>query len=319
MDEPPLPQTECRVCAMRGIKSTLRRPPGHIICDTCQTDMRTGHPDEVAAWLYDLEQLLRNRNPCLFAASMEGLSGSRSAELLNDAWWNITLKKYNVGIIVLGTLLEATLQDVLYVHRYERFRGELRALTDYLRSERIVDGRLLDFVDSFRENVRNRWQHQKAHEITAGGSIHGVAFEFDPDKGAGHILDTVHKIRAGELPMTRMTVETDPVVEVVLKMRLDEDLAVPLYNRVWLWVNLVTSRYLHERHYKMLHARYAGPPAEWVSFQGGKRKTVKPSGNIGDALRALDRPIRDQLPSTGSRRIGALVRPWSGSSRSRVL
>jgi hypothetical protein len=226
---------------------------------------------------------------------MEGLSGSRPAQLLNDAWWNITLHRYNVGILVLGTLLETTLQDVLYVHRYERFKGELRSLCDYLRAQRAIDPKLLEFVDVFRENVRNRWQHQKDHEITAGGSVRGVSITLDTSKPGGGVLEIAEKVKSGELPMQRMTVETDPVVEVILKMQVDEDLAVPLYNKVWMWLNLVSSRYLADRHYKHLHARYNGPPPEWVEYRNGKRRVVHPQGHIGDALNVLNAPVRDDL------------------------
>lgn len=289
------------------MKSVLRRPPGHVICDNCGTDFRIDHHDPVEAWLYDFESLLRDRNPCLFAAGMEGLQGSRSAELLNDAWWNITLRRHNIGIMVLGTLLEATLQDVLYVHRYERFRGELRSLCDYLRAVRVVDAQLLDFADTFRENVRNRWQHQKVHEITAGGSVHGVSITFEPAQGVTDILNAATKIRDGAVPLKRLTIETNPAIEVILKLRVDEDLAVPLYNKVWMWVNLVSSRYLADRHYRKLHARYDGPPPEWVEFKNGKRRVVQPEGHVGDAFQVLDAPVRDAVGRSG--RAGGALQP----------
>jgi hypothetical protein len=263
-----------------GKDSVMVETPGLLACDVCQTRIRIPAKNEIEGILADTERRLESMSPDLYSHHVPDLHGHLAAAI-EEAWFCIATGRHNAGIVLLGVLVEAVLQEVLWVHRYEAFRGELASLVSYLRHERLVDSKLLQFVDDFRIQIRNRWQHQKDHEIVEGQPVMGAIVSVDRTRIAESLNEAVMEVTEGTKPMSRMTTREHPAIRWVVKMQMDKSISIPLFNAVWTWTLFIHSRYLRTKDYKGLHRRYGNASAA-VEFRQGKRRVTQ----MGSALEA---------------------------------
>lgn len=300
----------CPICKKMGNDSVMVETPGLLACDVCQTRIRIPAKNEIEALLADTERRLHGTSPALYLHQVPDLHG-HLATAIEEAWFCIATGRHNAGIILLGVFVEAVLQEVLWVHRYEVFRGELASLASYLRHERLVDSKLLHFVDEFRIQIRNRWQHQKDHEIVEGQPVMGALISVDQTRVAESLIEAVKEVTEGTRPMSRMTTREHPALRSVIKMQMDQSISIPLFNAVWTWTLFVNSRYLRNKDFSGLHGKYDGPPVA-VEFKQGKRRVIQ----IGSALEAEAWAHRVRIGDSLTP-VQTLGRPKLGRSRRR--
>lgn len=196
------------------------------------------------------------------------------ADELYSIWWNIATGRDTASIILMGSFVELALAEVLYVHKYQNFWGELDSLIKYHRHLEIVKPSLLDWADNFRRDHRNLWAHHKGHEITEGATL-PVAEITVPTGDSEAMLKALKEATTNAAKLMRPKSTADiPALRWPMKKAAAERLAAKQYDEVWKWLDELTARYLRNKHYEIIHAKYGGPRPELVRFKGGKVKPV---------------------------------------------
>lgn len=281
----------CGFCLKGGKKGLLRKSRGRWRCDECGEKSPIRDSDWRRQILQDVEDKVKRSNPLLFGPRIEGFDG-RPAEFLYDAWWNVLVGRHDAGIMMMGAVIEGTLQEVLWVQRYEYFRGPLGPLLSYMSAHFVVDFELLAFAEEFRREIRNVWQHIKDHEIVADASVPVAVVKFG---GVEQLTQELERVKSGEIPMKRRTSADLPFLRDVLKRMINEQISVPLYNQVWQWAMLMASRYLASRHYSALHRMYDSGPPSVVEWKNGERREVPEALNPPHIQRVLKFAIQDRI------------------------
>jgi len=189
----------------------------------------------------------------------EDLGNPFLLELYMDAYLPILLGRPNAGIVMLGVLLEALVKEVIYLNEGKPFKGEFGpavAVADgsgYIRREDAATLR------SFKDRIRNPYQHQDLAEILRGRTVRVWSIQLDPNNPLKSIEDAMTGIKNGERQSKLVLADMIGSLGIAVKLDLDKKSAIPLFNSVHDFLIQAQVRYLSAEKYDQFNKRFGNP------------------------------------------------------------
>ncbi len=127
------------------------------------------------------------------------------------------------SIILQGVLLEQMVRELYYVEKDEEADDNLHNLLRILRDE--MSEEAFEYIDYYREEIRNNWVHDDNEDIAEGLSVPGTVINFDPENPD----DLIQKVKeAKEKPLGELDMDDNRVVGDMIMNQRDRA-AIALY------------------------------------------------------------------------------------------
>lgn len=154
------------------------------------------------------------------------------------------LSLHNVSIIMQGVLLEALVKEIIYDKERVDFQQPLGTAINRCRDREYLDSDELEFLDAFKNNYRNTYQHGDIKKLSEGKTVQAWPIEIDPKNIAGirKRIEDVKQNRAGE-PQSIGYNQFRPV-GYIIKQVIDQEQALPLFIEVDKFFREMLGKYL---------------------------------------------------------------------------
>jgi len=155
------------------------------------------------------------------------------------------LSLHNVSIIMQGVLLEALVKEIIYDKEGVDFQQPLGPAIKRCEDRGYLDSDELSFLNDFKKNYRNTYQHGDIKKLSEGKTVQGWAIKINPNDVAGSILKGIEDVkqnRAGE-PQSIGYNDFRPV-GYVIKQAIDEGQSLPLFIEIDKFFRDMLEKYL---------------------------------------------------------------------------
>jgi hypothetical protein len=108
--------------------------------------------------------------------------------LYRETYFTTLLGFHNVSIIMQGVLLEALVKEIIYSREQADFQKPFGAAIKRCETEGYLDSDEIEFLTSFKDLIRNLYQHTDIKTLTRGKSVPGWKIRIDKKDVVGSLL-----------------------------------------------------------------------------------------------------------------------------------
>lgn len=222
---------ECPYCKKMGKTGKMRLELDRLICDNCDTqiDLETKNP--IPRWIADIQANAENNFSLLRPPFTQlDLAFSRLYSLYREAYFNVLFGMYNAGIVLLGVLLEAVTKEIIYSKEGKEFQGDFGKALGHAREKHYLQTKDYFFLDDFRKNIRNIYQHSDVTTLLKGLFVPAWKIKIGKDIHKD-LSNALKDIKNGKIKPSMMPAWQSSISEAV-KGPLDQKHAINLFNKV---------------------------------------------------------------------------------------
>ncbi|MBI2075948.1 MAG: hypothetical protein HYT72_01730 [Candidatus Aenigmarchaeota archaeon] len=243
----------CRKIEKKDIK--MEEEHDKVTCPKCKTLLYLPSKSPLGRYVNEWKTHAENIDiflrPPLYQSDLE----PRIFSLYEDCYHTLLIGRYNASIVMMGVLLEAVMKERISLKLGRDFNKSYWACLNLIREKKWMKIDDIYFLENFRKNVRNLYQHSEEAKIVSGGFIRAWPIELEKGKEAESLKEGIEKIR--EAKIKSILVPTDaPVVRSIVKQERDHDNAIILFNQVYDFLLTSKIRYFKQKEYDESHKKF---------------------------------------------------------------
>jgi len=245
---------QCGVCLYDGKNVPLSIRHDLLVCDACGTSYeqhdKSALPRFQEEWISisDINYVLLR--PPIEKIDVRVVPTITLRYLMADCYHSMLIGRYNAGIVMLGVFIEELCKEIILTHTGEKPKGELGLAIDKLTKLKILKTHELDFLRSFKNNIRNCYQHSDVNQLTSGCTASIKQITFDPQSDSQSILEKINNSIQSKENYKNVSATDNLSIAAFVKICLDGRTAIELFNQVYDFTIECGIRYIFNKCYK---------------------------------------------------------------------
>ena len=150
----------------------------------------------------------------------------------------------NISLIMQGVLLEALVKEIIFENERKQYTGAFGTAIHHCKDNGYIDEEEFEYLDSFRDTIRNPYQHIEVEKISKESSVKGWKIPIDSEDIEGSLIKKIKEIRDGlsEPPETYTAKDLRPVA-FILKQKIDEENYIIQFLQTAYFVRMMSRKY----------------------------------------------------------------------------
>lgn len=184
------------------------------------------------------------------------LSNPRLFFLYMDCYHTLLIGRYNASIILMGVLLEALMKERIWLKIGINFTKPYGPCLKKIKEEKLMKKEDIRFLERFKDEVRNLYQHSDESKILQGVFIPVWPFHFEEGISFEKLERAVEDSKSGRLKPKWLPAAEIPAIRSIAKQAYDHRQAIELFNQVYDFLTVANIRYFKQEEYEEHHKKF---------------------------------------------------------------
>jgi len=151
---------------------------------------------------------------------------------------------WNISIIMQGVLLEALVKEIIFAKEKKDFQNPFGDAIKRCEEKCYLTRNELKFLKEFKDRIRNIYQHVDIKKLAGKGKVAAWQIPIDGERVAESLYKGVKKAMEGKAGKPKpIGYDRARAVGVIVKERIDQEMALPLFNTVEKFVRDLAAKY----------------------------------------------------------------------------
>lgn len=161
-----------------------------------------------------------------------------------DTYYVTLLELPNVSFIMQGVLLESFVKEIIYKNELKHYKGNFGASIKRCKDKGYLEENEIRFLERFKDNVRNIYQHSDIEKLTKGSSARVWEIPFNMNDILGSLVPKIEAIKSGKGGPPKI-IKGDEIrpISVVIKQAIDEKYFFEQFLHVDYFIRKMSRKY----------------------------------------------------------------------------
>jgi len=246
----------CPVCGQGGIKVAMIEKYDTLTCPACQLliydTSKSPLPRFQDTWIKNSEEIDPLIRP---AINLNDFANPKLFFLYEDCYQSLLIGRYNASIVLMGVLVEAIMKERILLKLGIEFTKPYGPCLKKIREEKLMDPLDILFLERFKDQVRNLYQHVDYSQILQGIFVKAWPIKFEKPSFAA-IEQGLADIKSGRIKPIFIPAAYNKIVQPIIKQEHDKQFAIDLFNNVFDFLLIARYRYFRDEDYKEHRAKF---------------------------------------------------------------
>lgn len=251
-------QFPCPACSRTKEKEVLMiEKYDLLVCPECQTSFILTGKSPLGRYADDWKRNADEVFPLVRPEmNLADLPIPRLFFLYEDCYHTLLIGRYNASIVLMGVLLEALMKERIRLKLGIEFQHPYGPCLKKIEKERLMDAKDIQFLRTFKDKIRNPYQHADEYKILQGCFAKVWPFKIEGELTFEKIEQFMKDVTAGKLKPKLLPAADIPSIRSVVKQSFDRVRAIELFNQIFDFLIEANARYFKQEEYDEHHKKF---------------------------------------------------------------